>query len=238
MELVDAVRSCPRWVNTLSWGSLTALVMKAVLLDHLRAPFPIFAALSPLADNLLASNFAAYVFLVVSVQIPALRDKRHLGPILDDDLKSIAHASVGFLTGLAYAKKVQLPTVVTKDAVDALFAQTDPNGPSVVATKPPNSRVVNWLEAMAKHYEWAAPSIARARLHSRYLDAELLRLLSDIEDAPILESLRDTLHMATTGAVLQNTTMSAWAPNFWTRFELEQRLTAYRAQLAKAPTLA
>lgn len=238
MEIFDAIRSCPRWINSLSWGSLIALVIKTLVLDHIRAPLPMFVQLGPLADNLLASNFAAYVFLVVSVQIPAVRDKRHLGPALEGELAKIAHASTGFLTGLAYSKGEKLPAVVTKAFVDELFDQTDPRHLSVVATRPPNSRTVNWLEALAKHYEWVAPSLHRTRLYSRYLDAELLRLLSEIEDAPISESLNDTLRLTSVGVALGNSTMSAWADNFWHRYELEQRLGVYRAQMMKAPTFA
>jgi len=209
------------------------LLLKILILDRIPAPAPVLAQLAPLADNLLASNFAAYLFFVFSVQIPAVRDKRHLGPLLDGKLAAIAHGTTGFLTMVAHAQQRQLPQTVTRAAVDELFAGTDARATSLMRGPLPTLRSLNWLEAMARFLELSRPPIESTLRHSRYLDSELLRLLSDIEDSPLASSLNETLSLISAGALLTNTSLSAWASNFWARHELDQRLSEYRARLGR-----
>lgn len=232
--LQDAIRSSPIWITSLAWGSLALLVIKLLFLDTVPAPLPAFATLSKLGDDLLTANFAAYLFFLFSVQIPLVNNKMQLGALLDGELATVAHGTTGFLTMLAYSQGRTLEKPVTRQAVDDMFAKADPNAPSLMSSGVPELRTLNWLQAMARHLELTRPAIERTLRQGRYLDAELFRLLSDIEGAPIVESLRDTLSWANAGATLQNKSLSAWADNFWERYQLDQKLDEYRERLARA----
>lgn len=232
--LRDAIRSSPIWITSLAWGSLGLLIVKLLFLDDIPAPLAAFAALSKLGDDLLTANVAAYLFFLFSVQIPLVHNKVQLGGMLDAQLTTIAHGTTGFLTMVAYSQGRALDEPVTRQTVEDLFAKTDPNAASPMTSGVPLLKTLTWLQAMARQLELTRPAIERTLRHGRYLDAELFRLLSDIEEAPIVESLRDTLSWANAGATLQNKTLSAWADGFWDRYQLDQQLDDYRERLARA----
>lgn len=232
--LRDAIRSSPIWITSLAWGSFVLLVVKLLFLDGIPAPVPAFATLSKLGDDLLTANVAAYLFFLFSVQIPLVHNKVQLGALLDAELATVAHGTTGFLTMLAYSQGQHLEQPITRQTVDDMFAKADPKAPSLMSSGVPDLRTLNWLQAMARHLELTRPAIERTLRQGRYLDADLFRLLNDIEAAPIVESLRDTLSWANAGATLQNESLSAWAANFWDRYQLDQNLDEYRERLARA----
>ena len=237
MDLWSAIRSSPRWINVASWGSLVLLLLKTLLLNRMVAPIAFLADLAPLADNLLASTFAAYLFFLLSVQIPAVQGKEHIWPYLADKLSSIAHPTTGFLTMVATAQGLKVPPQVTLDAVKELFAKTDPNGTSARSTRWPELRRLTWLQAMRAYLEDARPMIESTLRRSRYLDAELLALLGEIEDSRLLAALNEVLVVEAAGARVSDESLANWATAFWEQYLLERRVSDYRERMARRPVI-
>jgi len=202
------------------------------------APIAFLADLAPLADNLLASTFAAYLFFLLSVQIPAVQDKEHISPYLEKKLSSIARPTTRFLKMVANAQGLTVPPQVTLDAVRELFAKTDPNGMSGRSTGSLEPRRLTWLQAMRADLEDARPLIESTLRRSRYLDGELLALLGEIEDSRLFFALNEVLVDEAAGARVSDESLKTWATPFWEQYLLEGRVSDYRKRMARRTAIA
>jgi hypothetical protein len=182
--LLTSIRTCPLAVTAVSFGSLVLLLIKTVWLNQLPAFFALAPSFGILVEGLLSATIAAYIFFVLSVQLPQVLERRHLSAFISKRAEAVANGVMGFLqmiSGSLGAGMVDQPTV-DYDTVIKLFSQASPSADSPMH-KQWNTPHLSWLGAMVYSDELRMNDNDRLLQLGRFLDSELIKLLYDIDDS-------------------------------------------------------
>src|SRR5271156_4803316 len=95
--LKSAIRSCPPFVTWFGGTSLVLLVIQVLWFDTIPAIFPQAPAIGNVVESLLGANVAAYIFFVISYQLPQVIERNRVGPTIADLADTVANRVIGFL---------------------------------------------------------------------------------------------------------------------------------------------
>jgi hypothetical protein len=230
-----ALRTTPKVVNWFGITSGIILVVKVVWLNSIRAPLPVMGQLSDVGKDLLSANVAGYIFFVISFQLPQVIERRRLVPVIGRLLDLVANGVMGFLQMISGANGGGLldSERVTLDEVKRLFQSVSPSAPAPM-TRDYFSTRVNWLCAMAIHDEQCLEYIAKLWRYARFLDADLIALLDEIEFSPHSAGMRDARqYQLKDSVVIQNADLTAWDDNYFQCYDAARRLVHYAAEYRK-----
>ena len=199
------MKSVPLVANGLAALSLFLLVVKALFLNRIPSFFAGAYELGLLVDSILTSVVASYVFYVLVVHFPQAQDRARVRPYLT---KHIAYVLSDCRNQLV---AIGLPTTgVTLPLVTSAFAKLAPFGEAPM-TFVPDGSAGNWLQYFEYWMAKTERSIARVVVQLPFLEAELVALLTAIDDSAHFEHLR----MMGSGVPVGNADLTAWAPSFF-----------------------
>jgi hypothetical protein len=239
-SLIASIRTCPRAVTAVSLGSLALLMVKTVWLNQLPARFALAPSLGLLVEGLLSATVAAYLFFILSVQLPQVLERQLLGAFIVDRAESVANGVMGFLQMIAGStapaetdNHIVLrgglldQQTVDLGVVNTLFSRVSPNADAPMA-KDWQSPPLSWLAAMARHDVLRAEASDRLLQLGRFLDSELIALLHAIENSRHSAGMRSVREdILTFGGTLTNQDLKTWAANYYESYELARRLREY-----------
>ncbi len=228
-SIIAAIRTCPRAVTAVSFGSLALLIVKTVWLNQLPAAFSHAPALGLLVEGLLGATVAAYLFFIISVQLPQVLERQHLGAFIVDRAESVANRVEGFLQMISGSTGGGLleQQTVDLDVVNELFSRVSPNA-NAPMSKDWQSPPLSWLAAMARHDELRAEASDRLLQLGRFLDSELVALLHAIESSRHSAGMRSVREdILTFTGTITNEDLTAWSSNYYESYQLATDLREY-----------
>jgi hypothetical protein len=238
--LLASIRTCPLAVTAVSLGSLVLLLIKIVWLNQLPASFSLAPSLGVLLEGLLSATLAAYVFFVLSVQLPQVLERRRLSAFVVARAESVANGVMGFLQMIAGSTEAGVldQSRVDWNTVTELFSKVSlsADAPMKKAWKSADAPMkkawnlpqLSWLGAMAYHDELRLEESDRLLQLGRFLDSELVALLYEIEDSPHSAGMRNAREILLPNeGHIQNASLQAWAKNYYECYQVARRLREY-----------
>lgn len=210
MRVAQLLKDIPIAATFLTSVCLAILAVKALVLNRLPPLFVGANELGGLVDAVLSSVIASYIFFVLVVHMPAARGRLLVRPHLAKHAKQVLTFCHQQLHAIGQAAGVNLTLdALSPSDIKEAFGKIDPNaaGPMVFY---PGNRPATWLEFLSHYVERSDSSITRTLANVQFVDAELVRCLTNIEDSDYF------LHMRlTSGMEFRNPNLSSWAEPFF-----------------------
>jgi hypothetical protein len=237
-----AVKTSPTWVNRVGGGSLIILLFKILVLNAYPAPahFHYLYELGQLTENLLAATVAAFIFFIVSYQVPLVIEKRAVGPViamLSDQVVQNALTVVFMVNHFLNAKdgKATVPNPLTLDDVNRLFASINPNDSTNMSGNDlgvPQS----WIDAFINWHITSRSYLDQVLTYSRFLDGDFASRLFNVRFAPYsfmmdrYKGYRDSGSGSGKRFAIGNNDMSVFANMYFQFYQRAKDLQSYNEQ--------
>jgi hypothetical protein len=226
------LRTTPPVVNWVFGLSLTVLLAKILWLNAMPEQFRYGYELGQLAENVLAAIVAAYIFFMISYQLPLVLERKAVGPTIVMLADQVIKSVLGFLHQVNYSLNARngiatVPSPVTEQLVSELFAKISPNGASPVWERR-TLAIVSWLDVMIDQTLQCREHIDQVWRYSRFIDPELAAVLEDIrfsQHARSLSSLQEIRGLTTNE--VGNDNMLVWAGAYFRYYQDGLRLQEY-----------
>lgn len=230
-QLWVAVRTSPDVATVIGVASLLALLIKVAWFNFLPPVFPHAAEVGLVFEAFLIGNLSAYVFFIVTVQLPVVSDRRLLAKPVLHGAQSVANAVWGFLQMLSNA---QTPGIleretVTLETVTSLFARVQANDNAPMRDGA-FGKDQTWTGALILHQKWCKAAIDDVWRFGRFLEADLIELISDIERS--YEPDPTYVALLERGGTWTGS-MEGFAQGYYRSYELARSLDAYCARFRK-----
>jgi hypothetical protein len=165
-------------------------------LNQIPAFFPYASEIGALVDNVAAATVASFVFFMISIQIPLVEERRHVGRSImqlaervSTDTLEVWSSAEGKLRRAAGERIVAIdPETLTEENIVEQFKKLAPEGDSHLVNTYTNARL-SWAEALLANRNDAVRRIEQIWKYSRFLDADLARLLDDIQYSLFAETV-------------------------------------------------
>lgn len=211
--------------NLLAAASLALLFAKILILNRLPSYFEGAYELGLLMEAVLCSIVASYAFFVFVLHFRQVADRRkvlpyvakHVGRVVGDCQLQLN--DVGRATG----RRLELESLTLDDINDA-FVSLGPYKEAPLTFVPGNSNA-NWLQYLEHFVEKTQRTIGRVLVQLPYLDAELVRLITLVDDCDHFEHM----HLMGSTFPVGNTNLEAWGSSFFEYCERCKTLSRYPA---------
>jgi hypothetical protein len=135
------------------------------------------------AENLLAATVAAYIFFLISYQLPQTLERKAVGPSIAILTDRVVQSVVTVLFMLhfrvnAVEGRATLPDPVTEDFVTTLFKFIAPNSNSI--SHDALGKPLTWFTYVIDESAKCLDCIDQVRRYARFIDAELAARLDDV----------------------------------------------------------
>jgi len=223
----------PRVVHRVGWGSLALLILKALWLDRIPELLSGSYELGVIVQNVLSSMVAAYIFFVISYQLPLVLERIPVAPTIAMLMDQVVHQVTATLHEINFAAhskdgSASLPSTVTEAFIMDLFSKTDPNSDSSRYNTRTMARA-SWLGSMMDHSARSVKYIDHLWRYSRLFESEMPALLEAIRFSGHIRSLDDLRDLIGESG-RANSDMSAWASAYYRHYQLGLRLQEYGAR--------
>ena len=225
MDIASLIRSADRKATALAAISFAMLLVKAVALNRIEAPYAAMFDLGVLADAVLTSVVASYVFYLIVVHLKESQDKSVLAPYVNRHTLRVVTLCQSQLNDIARTSGVNLDfdTLEVTQLADA-FGRIHPysDAPLVLA---PDNRNANWYQYFDFHRGRSKESIQRVLAQLPFLDATHVGLLAEVDDCSHFNFIPLFLHVPT-----RNTDMASFASMFFSYCKSCQDLSKYMSK--------
>lgn len=224
MRLWNLIRTASPTANWLAALSLLLLVVKIFGLNRIPSTIDGVYEIGAIFEAILASVIASYVFYLIVVHIQERSDRDALQPYIAKQAQRIVRECVSQLGHISTESGVLLSfDRLTESEVKAALTKIDPNGEAPLVARTASGIVyTTWLRYFAFHNERTAVSIQKLLAQLRFLDADLVRLVMDIDDCSHFTVIS---HLS--NQQLNNKDMSTFSDGFYEYCQTCQRLHAY-----------
>jgi hypothetical protein len=233
--LGTALRTTPAVVNWVAGSSLAILLMKILVLNAIPQKFKFGYELGQLTENVLAATVAAYVFFVISYQLPQSLERKAVAPSIAMLTTRVTNRVFSVLHMLnfklnAVEGKAKLPQPVTVETVRNIFKNIAPNDKSISSDE--LGRPISWFVYMVGESAMVAEGIDQVWRYARFIDAELAALLDDVrlsQHAEMMARMREYEKALIGGGTLtiENSDLSVYAETYFLYYEAAHRLQEY-----------
>lgn len=202
-------RTIPNALNVLALASIAGLIIKVFLLNHIPEWFRGAYEIGVVFDGLLASVFASYVFYLIVVHGKDLHDKSIISPHINKWAASIVRDCNSQLRSFSKAGDIDLNLeTISQETVNSAFSKLGPYSEAPLAVG--LNKNANWLQFMQCHNAQTSDHISKILTQLRFLDAQLVALLTAISDCNHFEIIRLFSKFPIT-----NTDLSAFSNQFY-----------------------
>ena len=224
----------------LAIASLVILGVKLRYFDNIPEWFGHADEYGHLLQDILVATVAAYIFFLITVQLPAVQEKRDLGPSIAILVSSIVTNAVRFLhqANFELNKKdntASLPSPVTREFVAALFKRLPTNGEPTIPNhdiKVNPIKKLTWIQVLAAQNTLCLEHIEDLLRYSRFLEAELVAQLNALRFSRMtrgMNTIRD-LSPDPTVMYLSNPDLSVFADEYFEYYGHALELQGYWEQ--------
>lgn len=205
-HFVAFVRSTPTSAHISAICVTLLWMLKALWLDHVSAPFGWFFDLSRIVEGFLAAYIAGYVFYVFFALMPDYVSRVRLGSTLFSKIARICGDCSAVLLEIQKASGHDLAfdNVSELEIESAFLATSTSYHPALV----PNGNQASIFDLFADRQSRSLESINQLFEQSRFLDADLIRILDQIRGNTFFAMTRPT------GYMINNSDLGAWAGAF------------------------
>lgn len=172
---------------------LLFLLIMEVGLRRIPAPYPIFVKIGDLFVTLGISFIASFVFYVVQVHLPRIKEKEDLFPYIASMFNSILSIEKDILTLLLGLKMEEISEESIKEKVNGLDLYSE--APLIIGGLDSDKRA-NWIEYCLYRIKRLDRTWNMMMNYSAYLDSECMALLYRIQSSGcFLDRIRDLFPM-------------------------------------------
>lgn len=233
MLLWTAISTTPTVVNWLALAALAVLLLKVLWLNGIPEPFTHGYELGQLVENVLAAIIAAYVFFMISYQLPQILERRAVGPSMLTLMVRIYQHVLNILPIMnhyLHGRDNPVPQPVTFDVIKEMFARIGPNNRSFVNDS--RGRWRTWFGYMVDEGASCIEAVDQVWRYARYIDAELAGLLDDVrlsQHAANISSMKEYRAAVIDDSTLNVTEFGDLSPFAWSYSQCYQAALALQA---------
>lgn len=191
-----ALRTTPGVVTAISALSLFILLVKMLWLNDLPPAFPYATDLGLLVENVAAATIAAFLFFLISFQVPQVMEQRRLGPTIVRLSSNVVDSLAFCLRMIRNAAAPEFSGTelvlgkVTMDSLKTWFAKLAPTDASPLAADVMASQRFSWIQVLMHQEAQCRSGIERVWRYSRFIEPELASLLEAIDSSPFSDNMR------------------------------------------------
>jgi len=222
MRVIKLLRTASPEANLLAVGATLLLLIKILVLNH----FPAFLVgvyeFGLIAEAVLASVIASYVFYLIVVHVKEHSDRAIVHPYVEKHAKRVIGDCQSQVAELERTSGVILSlNAIAVNDVSAALTKIHPYSQAPLIIGHPDNHG-NWFQYFSHYAIRTKSSIRRLLDQLPYLDAQLIILLTAIDDCShfnVIELVQTTQ--------LANQNLSAFASGFYEYCTLCSQLSAY-----------
>lgn len=228
--LTAAFRTTPPAITVVGIGSLVILLAKILWLNYLPELFSRADVVGDLMENILAATVAAYVFFVISYQVPQVIERRRIGLSIVRLAYSVVNEIYSIYVTMHFPPPPEIKlNEVTLETVRERFRAVSPSEPSRLFETITSKRLT-WLQALVAYKKRYCGHIDKIWRYSRFIDPELAALLDELEFSGFahdMEMMKDLAEAKDVSMGLTNPTLAVWADEYFKCYEGARALAKY-----------
>lgn len=183
MKIWRLLRSAPASANILVAVASVLLLIKILVLNAIPKMFNGAYELGLVAEAVLSSVIASYVFYFIVVHIPRVQDKGSLRPYLQKYIHAVIRDCFSQIKELSKEAGTNLnPNSFTRSELSEAFASINPYSDAPLLVGYNDTKHVNWFQYLLNYKTTTSKSIRRLLAQLLYLDADILATLVAIDD--------------------------------------------------------
>lgn len=232
MQLIKLFKTTSPEANLLAIGSTLTLLIKILVMNRFPALFNGAYELGLIAEAILGSIIASYLFYIVVVHIKEQSDRAILQPYVEKHAARIIKECASQVGAIAKASGVSLSLETMENSdLTAALSKISPysNAPLLIALP---DRYANWLQYFNNYKERSATSIRKLLDQLPFLDARMVSLITLIDDCTFFAMLPPMLSHR-----INNTDLSVLAGSFEDYSKHCRDLNAHLMKLGYASAL-
>jgi hypothetical protein len=227
MQLLKLFRTASSAANALVISAMILLLVKIFFINRLPEYFAGGYELGVIVEAVLASVVASYIFYLLVVHVKEQTDREILRPYIEKHSKRIVGDCLSQLDGISSASNVKLKFFsLTSQDITSAFTNIAPYSPAPMILSPQSMQNANWFQYFVHHQHRTKESIRKLLDQLPFLDTELVRIITEIDDCPHFYSTQ----VASTIAV-KNTNIVQWSKSFYEYISLCKTLNTHIIRL-------
>jgi hypothetical protein len=236
-ELRAAVRTTPRAVSWVTALSLLILLGKIIFLNSMPAPFPSAHDLGLVVEALLGANVAAYVFFIISCQLPKIMEKQRVGAPIVQLAERAADAVLRFPATVAAACLPQSDVVGfiswgTAEGLESLFDGVRANAHSTsinIELEP-----LSWFEGMIDAFRECRSVIEELWRYAPFIDADLASRLHNLRFSDYWRNMEEWIELtAVKNRTLEDMSLKSWSRHYFIGYRRAVELKRFCAEFRR-----
>lgn len=210
MRLLRFIRTASREANFLAASAAILLLVKILVLN--RYPEKFFRAyeLGVIAEAVLASVVASYVFYLLVVHSKEQADRDILRPYVEKHSKRVVGDCISQLREISKTSGIALDfSRVSEAEVSAAFSKIAPYSQAPLLLSAQSKQHANWFQYLLHHEARSKGSIRKLLDQLPFLDTKLVGIITAIDDCSHFSGMSILV-----GVQVSNPDLSVWAKTF------------------------
>jgi hypothetical protein len=211
MQLAKLIKTASTEANTLAGISTILLLIKILAFNRFSAIFTGAHELGIIVEATLASVIASYIFYLLVVHVKEQSDRAILQPYIERHAKRIVGDCFSQLIELSKASSTPLALPnISQTNIDSAFSKIAPYSQAPLLISHSSDQYANWFQYFTYHKSRTKSSIRKLLDQLIFLDAELVSLITAIDDCSHftrMELMQDIR--------VKNSDLTSWASSFY-----------------------
>jgi hypothetical protein len=225
------VAAPPRAGLTVAIVALVLLIAKIAWFNSIPEWFNHADEYGRVLQDVLIATIAAYIFFYFTVQLPAVEEKRLVGPSVAMLIDATAQTAMRFLFQIRDELHSASQQPVTLENVTDLFLKVPTHGQpkttAICAFTATGLRNLSWIEILQSQVTQCLDYIDQIGRYSRFIEPELQYRLDAIRQSQLARFLRSLPAPYTVSSIFSNDNLSATAPAYHAYYEQARELLDY-----------
>lgn len=227
MQLLKLLKTASREANALAVGAAVILLFKVLLLNRFPGLFIGAYDLGVIVEAILASVVASYVFYIIVVHVKEQSDREVLRPFVERHSKRVVGDCLSQINEISKASSVALDfTSISEADVSSAFSKIAPYSQAPLLISTQSNQHANWLQYFMHHENRSKGSIRKLLDQLPFLDANLVSILTAIDDCSHFSSMSFLLNVN-----VSNPDLTAFAKCFYEYCLLCRQLNSHLVRL-------
>lgn len=231
MHMLKLIRTASREANALAMLATVALLFKIFVLNRYPAPFFGVYELGVIMEAIFASVVASYVFYLLVVHVKEFSDREVLRPYVEKHSKQLIGACLTQVKDVAKASGVDLEfSTLAESDIFSAFSNIPPYSQAPLIISAQTMQQANWFQYFNEHKSRSNESIRKLLDQLPFLDANLVSVITAIDDCTHFSALRFL-----TDIKIRNGDLSSFSESFFGYCLLCRQLNLHLARIGFSP---
>ncbi|HPB68443.1 MAG TPA: hypothetical protein PLT76_08765 [Candidatus Omnitrophota bacterium] len=225
MGIFRLIKTAQPEANLLAIAALVLLLLKILILNRVSEFFPGAHDIGLVVEATLASVIASYVFYIFVVHMKESSDRREVQPYIRRHVDRVVGQCRSQLRDISKKSGIEISLEnASPELITSAFTKIAPysDAPLVIS---PTGTYANWLQYFYYAANQTHESVSRVLAQLLYIEAELVSLLTAVNDCSHFHALKIFQIMK-----VNNTDLTAWASCFAEYCDLCKKLNSYQQQ--------